>query len=394
MDELQKDFIRQTVAELEVISDKIQNSSPNPEFLQEIYRKLHSIKGTAQVFALQNAANLAHKLEDFAAVDNFQHVFPEGLQFLKQTLENENFQIPESFSQKINLVQTAEKNSNSNLFEKIPHEFTDQLSENEIVKLNSLLEKHKDIFVFEIGFAPSDFLQGFKGFRQNLEKKGEIIASLPCPKFSAESKIGFQIIFAGNENIEAIIADSPAVIVFQTKEKSFKTLIKIIEQIFSHGKSLSEKLGKNIAFNFKEETDFSELNSPKIVFEILLHLVRNAVDHGIVKSGKFEIRVNSDENNLILHVSDDGKGLNFEKIRAKAFEKKLISANGNLSENEISNLIFLPDFSTAETVSEISGRGIGLDAVKNLVENANGKISVKSENGKGVTFEIILPKNL
>ncbi|HQU86110.1 MAG TPA: ATP-binding protein [Pyrinomonadaceae bacterium] len=394
MNDLQKDFIRQTVAELEVISQKVQNSSPNPEFLQEIYRKLHSIKGTAQVFALQNAANLAHKLEDFAAADNFQDVFPEGLQFLKQTLENENFQIPESFSRKIKLVHSEKNGSISNLFEQIPHEFTAQLSESELAKLNSLLEKHKEIYIFEIGFDPTEFLQGFKGFRQNLEKKGEIIASLPCPKFSAESKIGFQIIFSASENIDEIIDSAPTEIVFQTKDKSAKNLDKIIRKIFSHGKTLAEKLGKNIEFNFKFNDELFELDDPKTVFEILLHLVRNAVDHGIKEKGKFEISIEKTENDLVLHVADDGKGLDFEKIRAKAFEKKLISASGNLSENEISNLIFLPEFSTAETVSEISGRGIGLDAVKNLVENANGKISVKSENGKGVSFEIILPQTL
>lgn len=394
MNELQTDFIRQTVAEIETLAVKIQPENLSPEFLQEILRKLHSIKGTAQVFGMNRAATLAHKLEDAAASDQFQTILPDGFAFLKKSLENEAFQIPDSFNQKLNGSYPKTNPENSKLFEKIPHEFTVQLSESERSKLNSLLENGNSLLVFEIGFAPSEFLEGFKGFRHSLEKKGEIVASLPCPKFSAESKIGFQIIFATTENINETIANSPAKIVFQTREDHFDRLENLISRIVVHGNELAAKFSKHIEFQTHIDVQTISPKNLKLIFEILLHLVRNAVDHGIDENGKVEISIKTAENHLILRVSDNGKGFDLSKVRAKAIEKNLIGENVELSDDELKNFIFLPDFSTAETISEISGRGIGLDAVKSSVENANGKISVESVGKNGTAFEIFLPKEI
>lgn len=394
MNELQTDFIRQTVAEIETLAVKIQTENLSSEFLQEIFRKLHSIKGTAQVFGMNRAAELAHKLEDAAASENFQTILSEGFAFLKKSLENDEFQIPDSFSQKLNGFHPEKTHPSSRLFEKIPQEFTKQLSESERTKLSSLLEHGDCLFVFEIGFEPSEFLEGFKGFRHSLEKKGEIVASLPCPKFSVESKIGFQIIFATNENINETIKNSPAEIVFQTQENQFDRLENLLARIITHGNELAAKFGKHIEFHTNTKAQTALPKNLKLIFEILLHLVRNAVDHGIDEKGKVEISIKTTENNLILHLSDNGKGLDFPRIREKAIKKKLIEENVILSDGELKKFIFEPDFSTAETVSEISGRGIGLDAVKNLVENANGKISVESVEKKGTAFEILLPKEI
>lgn len=394
MNELQTDFISQTVAEIEILSDKIKAENISPEFLQEIFRKLHSIKGTAQVFGMNAAADLAHKLEDSAASEHFQTILPEGFKFLKKSLENVRFQIPESFSDKLNGVHPKKIQENSQFFVTIPQEFTTQLSENERAKLNFLLKNGNSLFVFEIGFNPSEFLEGFKGFRRKLEKKGEIIASLPCPKFSVESKIGFQIIFATTKNIDETIKNSPAEVVFQMTENHFDRLEDLTDRIIAHGKEIAAKFGKKIEFQTNIN---SQINSPKtlkVIFEILLHLIRNAVDHGIDGNGKVEISIETQENDLFLRVSDNGKGLDSAKIRAIGIEKNLIAENENLADEKLKNFIFLPDFSTAETVSEISGRGIGLDAVRSLVENANGKISVESVEKNGTTFEIFLPKEI
>lgn len=91
-----------------------------------------------------------------------------------------------------------------------------------------------------------------------------------------------------------------------------------------------------------------------------------------------------------LSVKDNGKGIDAEKIRAKAIEKKIISPAKTLTESEMLDLIFLHDFSTAEILTEISGRGVGLDAVKKLVENARGTINVKSRRESGAIFEVFL----
>ena len=129
-----------------------------------------------------------------------------------------------------------------------------------------------------------------------------------------------------------------------------------------------------------------------MIFDVLVHLIRNAVDHAVESAGKIKINLGTEENNLRLSVSDDGRGIDSEKIKAKAVEKYLVSAAENLTEQETLDLIFLPEFPTASKLTEISGRGIGLDAVKTAVEARGGKINVKSQSGKGTTFEIYLPK--
>jgi len=134
----------------------------------------------------------------------------------------------------------------------------------------------------------------------------------------------------------------------------------------------------------------------------LVHIVRNAVDHGLestegrIAAGKDEegrvtIQAFHEGNNLVIEIKDDGKGINHEVLRAKAIEKKLISPNANLSKDELVNLIFHPGFSTKAEVSEISGRGVGMDVVKTNIEKLSGEVKIITEIGKGSTFKVVLP---
>ena len=137
----------------------------------------------------------------------------------------------------------------------------------------------------------------------------------------------------------------------------------------------------------------------------LVHIVRNAVDHGLestegrIAAGKDEagvvtIKAFHEGNNLVIEISDDGKGINAKVIREKAIEKGVISANATLSEAEIVNLIFHPGFSTKSEVSEISGRGVGMDVVKTNIEKLSGEVKVITEIGKGSKFKVVLPLTL
>lgn len=137
----------------------------------------------------------------------------------------------------------------------------------------------------------------------------------------------------------------------------------------------------------------------------LVHIVRNAVDHGLestaerLAAGKGEagvvtIKALHEGNNLVIEISDDGKGINAKVIREKAIEKGVISANATLSEEEIVNLIFHPGFSTKSEVSEISGRGVGMDVVKTNIEKLSGEVKVITEIGKGSKFKVVLPLTL
>ena len=172
-------------------------------------------------------------------------------------------------------------------------------------------------------------------------------------------------------------------------------------------RDLSRETGKDIQLVIKgEETELDktlieEINDP------LVHLVRNSIDHGIEppdervkcgKDGKGNITLSAEHegNNIIITISDDGKGIDPEKIKSKAIEKGLISKEkaGEMSKQEVFNLIFSPGFSTAEKVTNVSGRGVGMDVVKTNVTKLRGIINIESEVGKGSKIIIKLPLTL
>jgi two-component system, chemotaxis family, sensor kinase CheA len=137
----------------------------------------------------------------------------------------------------------------------------------------------------------------------------------------------------------------------------------------------------------------------------LTHIIRNSVDHGIespedrLAIGKNEegiIRLSAEHRGgrIVIEVRDDGAGINSERVLKKAREKGLVSADATLSEDEIGNLIMLPGFSTAEAVSDISGRGVGMDVVRSNIQDIGGRISLKSERGRGMTIQLALPLTL
>src|SRR4029077_20462390 len=97
---------------------------------------------------------------------------------------------------------------------------------------------------------------------------------------------------------------------------------------------------------------------------------------------------------IVIEIKDDGAGINSERVLKKAREKGLVSADASLSEDEISNLIMLPGFSTAETISDISGRGVGMDVARSNIQDIGGRISLKSVRGRGMTIQLALPLTL
>ena len=172
-------------------------------------------------------------------------------------------------------------------------------------------------------------------------------------------------------------------------------------------RDLSKEAKKVINLNmFGEDTELDktlieEINDP------LIHLIRNSVDHGIElpevrkaagksETGNINLSAEQDGNNIIISIEDDGKGIDPEVIKEKAVSKGLLSKERakELSKQEIFNLIFLPGFSTAEKVTNISGRGVGMDVVKTNVAKLRGIINVESTVGKGSKITIKLPLTL
>ena len=182
-----------------------------------------------------------------------------------------------------------------------------------------------------------------------------------------------------------------------------------IGETFDRFRRVVHDLGHELNKNIDLVIDGAETELDKTVTERigdpLMHLVRNAIDHGIEpadrrqalgkpSSGTVRLNAFHDSGNIVIEVSDDGAGLNRGKIRQKALERGLVGPEQELSDREIHNLVFEPGFSTMENVTNLSGRGVGMDVVRRNVEALRGTVDIESETGKGVTVRIRLPLTL
>ncbi|MDR2589149.1 MAG: chemotaxis protein CheA [Spirochaetales bacterium] len=182
-----------------------------------------------------------------------------------------------------------------------------------------------------------------------------------------------------------------------------------IAQIFSRFPRLVRDLSRSLSkkINLVIEGEDTELDKSVIedLLDPLIHCVRNSIDHGIeepavrTEAGKSEegtilLKASNEGNMIVIQVIDDGKGIDVDAIRKKAIERGLIHPNKNLTDIEAFNLIFEAGFSTAKSITNISGRGVGLDVVRTQISKVNGTVSVTSEKGKGSRFIIKLPLTL
>ena len=170
-------------------------------------------------------------------------------------------------------------------------------------------------------------------------------------------------------------------------------------------RELTASTGKHVNLVLAGESTELDKTVIERLGEPLTHLIRNAVDHGIEdaaerlacgKSAEGTLTLSAEHRSgrILIRIADDGKGINRPKVLAKAIEKGLVSPDATLSKEEIDMLIFAPGFSTADQITNVSGRGVGMDVVRANVKDLGGRITIESEEGKGTTFTLTLPLTL
>ncbi|MDK2595139.1 chemotaxis protein CheA [Pseudoalteromonas obscura] len=193
------------------------------------------------------------------------------------------------------------------------------------------------------------------------------------------------------------------------RDSSLKLRMVQIGETFNKFKrvvrDIADELGKQVELTIVgAETELDKTFVEK-VSDPLMHIVRNAIDHGIEdpdtrraqgkpEQGQLTLKAYHDSGSIVIEVSDDGKGLDQEKILKRAVDRGLVSANQTLQEKDINLLIFEPGFSTAESITNISGRGVGMDVVKRNIDSLRGSVEVESTPGQGSTILIRLPLTL
>ena len=212
---------------------------------------------------------------------------------------------------------------------------------------------------------------------------------------------GSSAINLGLEELQQLtreIQDSVMAIRAQPVKPVFQRMSRIVREI-------ADMTGKTVRLVTEgENTEVDKTVIDKLA-EPLTHMIRNAVDHGLetpekrIAGGKnpegvLRLTAKHRSGRIVIEIADDGAGINRDRVRKKAIENGLITADQNLSDEEIDNLIFHPGFSTADKVSDISGRGVGMDVVKRSIQSLGGRITISSKPGQGSIFTMSLPLTL
>jgi two-component system chemotaxis sensor kinase CheA len=203
------------------------------------------------------------------------------------------------------------------------------------------------------------------------------------------------------EELEALtreIQDSVMAIRAQPVRSVFQRMPRLVRELAIH-------TGKQVRLIMEGEGTEVDKTVIERISDPLTHMIRNAIDHGLESpavraaagkpaEGLVRLTALHRSGRIVIEVADDGAGINRPVVRAKAIERGLVGPEAQLSDDEIDNLIFLPGFSTAATISDISGRGVGMDVVRRSVQAMGGRISIASRPGQGSTFTLSLPLTL
>lgn len=394
-DLLQKAKIRDVTLDAEImeikapVSDKKKNAAPKN---QESPKEKPETKEKSQ------------KEEQVSKIENNQDIEQE----LKENTE-QNPKIPDKKKREVSSILRVDSKRIDNLlnlvsetvinkatFSQISNEFQDLLQDFGIA-VADLQERSGEI----------THLLSEGSLGQNAQQRAQLIEEKLGPVLSKFNS--YETIFKDTVNKFKGTSQNLGRITSDLQEGVMHIRMVPISQIFSRFPRLVRDLSKSLNRTVKLEISGEETELDKAVIEDLLdpliHCVRNALDHGIEdpnvrrNSGKSEtghimLKASNEGNMIVIEVIDDGKGIDVEKIKQKAVKNGLIHPSKVLSDVEAFNLMFEPGFSTAEKVTNISGRGVGLDVVKKQIEKLNGNVTVWSEIGRGTKFTIKLPLTL
>ncbi|HOG16727.1 MAG TPA: chemotaxis protein CheA [Syntrophales bacterium] len=439
---LLKDFITEGLEYIDQIEVNILNLEKNPtdkDFINAIFRPFHSIKGVASFLNLEAIRELAHNLENLldkarngevAVTSPVIDVVLDGADMLKTMIG----QWKEVLEGKRNAPDATDLSGMYYRIGKIEQGEAEEAP-----------RKLGEILVNEGVISKKDLDEGLKTGRSSNKKIGETLISggKATPKQVAQalrkqadqvgdtstirvdtrklddlidmvgelvitqSMIEQDVSLLGNSDRNLLRNLSQFFRITAGLQRSSTSLRMIpIKQTFQRMsrlvRDLSKNAGKVIDVEMVGEDTEIDRNMVDEIYNPLVHMIRNSVDHGVgtpeerVRAGKperglIQLKAYHRGGNIVIEIGDDGRGLCRQKILDKAVRNGVVAAHDTLTDQEIHRLIFLPGLSTAEKVTDVSGRGVGMDVVKQAVEKLRGKIEIESAEGKGTTFTTSFP---
>jgi two-component system, chemotaxis family, sensor kinase CheA len=442
---LTRDFIAEGleyIEEIEINILNLENEPENKDYINAIFRPFHSIKGVASFLNLEKIRSLAHNLEslldkarngEIAVTPALIDVVLDGADALKtligqlrdvlegKTASASDLDIPaltarihkieqgfdrESGAKKIgeilvdNGVISNEKLEQT-LKEASPDKKIGQtLIEEGVVKpkqvsqaLRKQVDQVTDLTTIRVDTIKLDDLIDMVG---ELVITQSMISQDLKNQVNADKRLTRDIsqFFRITSALQRVSTSLRMIPIKQT----FQRMSRLV-------RDLAKNAGKVVSVELVGEDTEIDRNMVDEIYNPLVHMIRNSVDHGLetpeerIKAGKSEkgmitLKAYHRGGNIVIEIADDGKGLDKQKILAKAIKSGIVQSDESLSDQEIFKLIFMPGLSTAAKVTDVSGRGVGMDVVKRAVEKLRGKIEIESTVGEGTTFITRFPLTL
>lgn len=335
-----KDRVDQISATTGELRASTGNGPKSRQLVDSLFRAVHTFKAAALAGGHNDLARTAHEFE------NVLHSLRTG----KLTLDDEVLQAIDDTvaalrdDREADSLEHLEKLSTRTpeARDGLPPEFAN-LKDDERHRAVAAMREGSNVYVMNAVFEVGDFDERFRQLKKRLEEEAELISTSAAMN---DDEVTFQVFYAARS--EKIPVRS------------------VLQHAVRAGEAVAAKLGKRVEFAVRAEEFLLDRRWADVLTDALLHLVRNAVDHGIESHGTVVLEATTTAAEAVITVTDDGRGIAAENIER----------------------MFQPGFTTAVDVTEFSGRGVGLDAVKTAVEELDGSVSVASEHGKGSSFKI------
>jgi two-component system chemotaxis sensor kinase CheA len=442
--EILTDFIseaKDNLNNIEVSLIELEQEPENAEIINDIFRPIHTIKGVSGFLSLDKINRLSHATEnlldsarsgDFIINHSATDAILESVDLLKQLIDN----VKQG-------LDTGYRQDDSHIDVEI---LRDKLKRLQIALTKGEKEPLGEILVRKNNLKEQDIEDALEIQKKHPEKKfGEIliedkkiapsqVASALMEQSAAKRRLDSQV-KVSTQKLDDLVDYAGELVIAQSmlrqqtmENSALSQTVSQLGQIVNNMQNiamsmrmipikatfmkmirlvrdLSRKSGKQINLSMTGEETEIDRNVVDALYEPMVHMIRNACDHGIEsveerrekekpEQGNIDLRAYHKGGNIVIEIEDDGKGLDRKKILKKATSTGLITGDEQMTDAQVFNLILSPGFSTANQITDISGRGVGMDVVKEGIEKFRGHLNIESEKGAGSRFIISLPLTL
>ncbi len=410
--ELMGDFVTESFEYLEQAEEALlalENNPTDPEAVNVVFRAFHTIKGVSGFLELRRISEMAHHAESLLSrVRDGALVFTapvadlslRGLDVLKSLLsavrtgmETGSIAVPQTYAPLFDILADPA--------------LPDRIRADEVATPSAPLKAREATAGPEASDRETS-PGGENSVRIRTERLDRLVDMVGELVIAHSMLAQDPVVLADRRGLSRKV-DHTAKILRELQDLStslrmvpLKPALRKVSRVV---RDLSRKSGKQVRLVTEGEDTEIDRSMVDVLADPLVHMVRNSVDHGLESAaertaagkppeGVIRISAFQAEGNVVIQISDDGRGLNRERILTKAKERGIIESDRGLSDREIYDLIFAAGFSTAEKVTEVSGRGVGMDVVRRNVESLRGRVTIDSTPGQGSTFRINVPLTL